>query len=96
MPRFQLTKFPDFEGDTEVKIDVQTDHVDHLRAAFEDFLQGAGFEVQDFNFPDLNTSYNIPDPNKWMWDDKSLEVDKEYYECSEDPIQSKPKFTIVK
>ncbi len=98
MPRFTLTKHPDYEDDSTISVTFNTEFVDTARAACDDFLKASGFESPAFEFPiDWATqSSHLPPRNKWMWDDQAPAIDREYYECSEDPIQPKsPKFKIV-
>ena len=72
MPHFQFTKSSDLgmTGDTTVSVAVQSDNVQQVREAFEDFLAGAGFVLPEPDFERRLTQEDyVAKEEDYMWDD---------------------------
>lgn len=66
MPRFTLIKHADNQFDSEIKMEFEAEVLDLARAHYEDFLQGAGFELPLKT--DAESDF-IAKEEDWMWDD---------------------------
>lgn len=75
MPNFELIKYPEFEGDSEVRMTFTTDQLQVLQENFQDFVRGAGFEVElaDDQEPDFERRLTQEDflakEEDYLWDD---------------------------